>query len=59
MLSLDADEEVEPALAKEIRMALAANPEVAGFWVPRKNFSSAAGFAMAAFILIPSCAFSA
>jgi len=38
VLSLDADEEVEPALAEEIRMALVANPEVVGFWVPRKNF---------------------
>ena len=37
VLSLDADEEVEPALADEIRGALA-NPEAAGFWVPRKNF---------------------
>lgn len=38
ILSLDADEEVEPALASEIRQALAANPTVAGFWIPRKNF---------------------
>ncbi len=38
ILSLDADEEVEPALAQEIRDALAGNPEAAGFWVPRKNF---------------------
>jgi glycosyltransferase involved in cell wall biosynthesis len=38
VLSLDADEEVEPALAEEIRKALAANPSVAGFWIPRKNF---------------------
>ena len=38
ILSLDADEEVEPALADEIRRALAANPSVAGFWIPRKNF---------------------
>jgi len=38
ILSLDADEEVEPALADEIRSVLAANPSVAGFWVPRKNF---------------------
>jgi len=38
ILSLDADEEVEPALAIEIRMALAANPSVAGFRIPRKNF---------------------
>jgi glycosyltransferase involved in cell wall biosynthesis len=38
VLSLDADEEVEPALAEEIRATLAANPEAAGFWIPRKNF---------------------
>jgi len=38
LLSLDADEEVEPALAGEIRDALAANPSVEGFWIPRKNF---------------------
>lgn len=38
LLSLDADEEVEPALAGEIREALAANPSVKGFWIPRKNF---------------------
>ena len=38
VLSLDADEEVEPALAEEIRSVLAANPSVAGFFVPRKNF---------------------
>ena len=38
ILSLDADEEVEPALAEEIRAVLAANPSVAGFWIPRKNF---------------------
>lgn len=38
LLSLDADEEVEPALAGEIREALATNPSVEGFWIPRKNF---------------------
>jgi len=38
VLSLDADEEVEPALAEEIRQVLAENPSVAGFLVPRKNF---------------------
>jgi glycosyltransferase involved in cell wall biosynthesis len=38
ILSLDADEEVEPALADEIRAVLAASPTVAGFWIPRKNF---------------------
>ena len=38
ILSLDADEEVEPALAGEIRTVLAARPSVAGFQIPRKNF---------------------
>jgi glycosyltransferase involved in cell wall biosynthesis len=38
ILSLDADEELEPALAEEIRSALSANPSVAGFWIARKNF---------------------
>jgi glycosyltransferase involved in cell wall biosynthesis len=38
ILSLDADEEVEPALAEEIRAVLAANPSIDGFWIPRKNF---------------------
>jgi glycosyltransferase involved in cell wall biosynthesis len=38
ILSLDADEEVEPALAEEIRSTLAANPSATGFWIPRKNF---------------------
>lgn len=38
ILSLDADEEVEPALADEITSALLAEPSVAGFWIPRKNF---------------------
>ena len=38
VLSLDADEEVEPALADEIRRTLAANPTAVGFWIPRKNF---------------------
>ena len=38
ILSLDADEEVEPALAEEIRDVLSVDPSVAGFWVPRKNF---------------------
>jgi glycosyltransferase involved in cell wall biosynthesis len=38
VLSLDADEEVELALAEEIRPTLAANPQAAGFWIPRKNF---------------------
>jgi glycosyltransferase involved in cell wall biosynthesis len=38
ILSLDADEEIEPALADEIKSALGANLSVAGFWIPRKNF---------------------
>ena len=38
ILSLDADEELEPALSDEIHSVLAANPSVAGFWIPRKNF---------------------
>jgi glycosyltransferase involved in cell wall biosynthesis len=38
ILSLDADEEVEPPLAQEIRELLNENPAGAGFWIPRKNF---------------------
>ena len=38
ILSLDADEEVEPALGDEIRAVVGTNPSVAGFWIPRKNF---------------------
>jgi glycosyltransferase involved in cell wall biosynthesis len=38
ILSLDADEEVEPALADEIREVLRSNSSVSGFWIPRKNF---------------------
>ena len=38
ILSLDADEEVEPALAGEIRETVGQNPSEAGFWIPRKNF---------------------
>jgi glycosyltransferase involved in cell wall biosynthesis len=38
VLSLDADEEVESALADEIQKVLLANPGTAGFWVPRKNY---------------------
>ena len=38
VLSLDADEEVEPALASEIHEALARQPNVQAFWIPRKNF---------------------
>jgi glycosyltransferase involved in cell wall biosynthesis len=38
ILSLDADEEVEPGLADEIRSVLSDNLTVSGFWIPRKNF---------------------
>ncbi len=38
ILSLDADEEVEPALADEIQRTLATSPSVVGYWIPRKNF---------------------
>lgn len=38
ILSLDADEEVEPALAVEIRETLTGNPSEIGFRIPRKNF---------------------
>jgi glycosyltransferase involved in cell wall biosynthesis len=38
VLSLDADEEVEPALGQEIRETLSKNPAESGFWIPRKNF---------------------
>jgi glycosyltransferase involved in cell wall biosynthesis len=38
ILSLDADEEVELALASEIQQTLLQNNSVTGFWIPRKNF---------------------
>jgi len=39
VLQLDADEALEPELAKEIlEGALTSDPDVAGFWIPRKNF---------------------
>lgn len=38
VLSLDADEEVEAALAEEIQKVLASTPAEVGFWIPRKNF---------------------
>ena len=38
ILSLDADEEVEPALAQEVRELLHKHPAEAGFSIPRKNF---------------------
>ena len=38
MLQLDADEALEPGLAEEIQKALAADLNVVGYWIPRKNF---------------------
>jgi glycosyltransferase involved in cell wall biosynthesis len=38
VLSLDADEPLEPAAAAEIRTLLASDPPVNGYWIPRKNF---------------------
>ncbi|HXW93035.1 MAG TPA: glycosyltransferase family 2 protein [Terriglobales bacterium] len=39
VLQLDADEALEPDLVKEIlEDALTSHPDVAGFWIPRKNF---------------------
>ena len=38
LLSLDADESVEPELADEIRDVLCADPPENGFWVKRKNY---------------------
>jgi glycosyltransferase involved in cell wall biosynthesis len=39
VLQLDADERLEPELAREIvEQALPATAEVRGFWIPRKNF---------------------
>jgi glycosyltransferase involved in cell wall biosynthesis len=38
ILSLDADEPLEPAAADEIRALLARAPQVNGYWIPRKNF---------------------
>ena len=37
VLLLDADEEVSPALAEEIRAAIADPGAVSGYWLPRKN----------------------
>ena len=37
VLLLDADEEVSPGLAKEIRAAIADPDAVNGYWLPRKN----------------------
>lgn len=38
ILSLDADEEVSPALAEEIRSLLAGNPPHEAWFIPRRNF---------------------
>jgi len=42
ILSIDADEEVSPALAEEIKEVLSAKPSstanIQGFWIPRKNY---------------------
>ena len=38
VLSLDADEPLEPASAGEIRTLLASDPPLNGYWIPRKNF---------------------
>lgn len=37
VLFVDADERVPPALAVEIRQALAKGSDAAGFWIPRRN----------------------
>lgn len=38
VLWIDADEPLEPALQEEMRTALATDPGVNGFWIPRKNY---------------------
>jgi glycosyltransferase involved in cell wall biosynthesis len=38
VLQLDADEALEPELAKEIDRQLARPGDLVGFWIPRKNF---------------------
>jgi glycosyltransferase involved in cell wall biosynthesis len=38
VLQLDADETLETDLAAEINAALDSDPNVQGFWIPRKNF---------------------
>ncbi len=38
VLQLDADEPLEQELAAEIAGALKSDPQVKGFWIPRKNF---------------------
>lgn len=37
LLSLDSDESLSPALAGEVRAALAADPDVAAFWLRRRH----------------------
>lgn len=37
ILQLDADEVVTPGLKKEIKHALLNNPDIYGYWLPRKN----------------------
>jgi glycosyltransferase involved in cell wall biosynthesis len=38
VLQLDADEPLEPGLAEEITTAIQSHTDLAGFWIPRKNF---------------------
>jgi glycosyltransferase involved in cell wall biosynthesis len=38
VLQLDADEPLEAGLAGEMEVALSANSEMSGYWIPRKNF---------------------
>ena len=54
ILSLDADEEVEPALADEIKETLGRNPTETGFWIPRKNFFLGRWIRHGGFYPIPS-----
>lgn len=38
ILSIDADEEVSPGLAEEIRTLLTSTPRADAYWMPRRNF---------------------
>jgi glycosyltransferase involved in cell wall biosynthesis len=38
ILQLDADEALEPDLCRELQELLASSPDLAGFFIPRKNF---------------------
>jgi len=38
VLQLDADEPLEPELAREIASAISSPSDVIGYWIPRKNF---------------------